>query len=84
MRSDFEEELDSGMMRRATHLEAKYKSYFRRFVPDVILTLKFKRVRYIGPARLLKEISERMRELEASAENPALRIAIREVFTHEL
>src|SRR5690348_5272593 len=71
MRSDFEVELvSSDITRRATHVEAKYKFYFSRFVPEVILTLKFKRVRYVGPARLLKEISERLQELEQLVQNP--------------
>jgi len=71
MRSDYEEDWDSSDTARcATGLEAKYKFYFSRFVPDVILTLKFGKKRFVGRARLLKQISERLGELERSVRTP--------------
>jgi hypothetical protein len=64
------EELDSGIEGRATRLLAKHRFYFSRFVPDVILTVKFKRRRYVGPTRLRKELDVRMRVLEQSVQHP--------------
>jgi hypothetical protein len=71
MRSDYVEEFAlADIMRTIARLEAKYRSYFSRFFPDLVLTIRFGYKPGQGPIRLLKQIVERLRELEASAQQP--------------